>query len=645
MYRKNNFNTYILTGLLLLTLMVAGFADVPRTMYVFNASAETISKINLETNAITRDLFPTGQVPNQIVIHNEMMYVVNSTTADIQVINPRQDTQVERTITLEPGDNPWFMAFTGATKAYVTNWNDNSVSVVDVAAGNILKRIPVGERPQGLMVVGNQAFVANTGYVGLGEPFGQASVSIIDTRTDSVTHTLDVPVNAQDFSVDPYGRIHVLCSGDYADQTGQIAVLDLYTGPYWDTPAVVDTIEIGSNPGDLVITNDGKGYCVAWGNGIKGFLLEYDALAGTVLHSADNPIPVGPNVSRLLYDRLENVLWIPYMREWGGDGFIQKFDLATGEISWVSGVVGNGTQGLAILEPLADTDPGADGVASFSPGTGAGLGQSYFPYNVLGNPDPNPAISAYNASSIPQEILSLGHGGEIVLEFTDNYIHNGAGVDFTVFENVFLMMGTNEPFIEAAIVSVSQDGENFVTFPYDTATYAGLAGVSPTTDTQHPTDPAVSGGDSFDLADLGLDWVKFVKLTDLGDIKKEGEWNGDFDLDAVVAVNSREGEPSRVTNHITQPLDFTLNQNYPNPFNPTTTIEFSLAKTANVKINIYNLQGQRIRTLVQQKYSAGQFSVQWDGRNDQGKAVASGIYLYKMETNAFSTARTMILLK
>ena len=557
--------------------------------------------------------------------------------------NFHNDRQVLKTISLDAGNNPWYMAFVGRNKAYVTNLKDNSVSVVDVETGTVLKNITVGTGPEGILVSGNKAFIANTGYAGWGQPYEQATVSIIDVLVDSVTHTLEVPTNAQDVALDPNGRIHVVCAGNYADIPGKIAVIDLYTGPYWDTPAVVDTIEIGSTPGDIVITPSGKGYCVAWGNGTNGFLYSYDALADTVIHGADSPILIGPNVMRVLYDGKENVLWIPYMTEWGGDGFAQKFDVESDSVIWTSGVLGNGTMALAILEPILDSDPWADVVESFTPGAGTGFGQNYFPGNVLGPPDPDPGISPNNPSSKPQELLSLGHSGEIILQFTDNKIFNGDGVDFTVFENAFISWD-GSVFMEAGIVSVSQDGENWYQFPYDTTDMSGLAGVTPTDDNQNPTDPAVSGGDQFDLADLGLEWASYVKITDLGDIYQEGQWNGDFDLDAVVAVNSQVTSVDKYV-EAAQPVQFTLHQNYPNPFNPETIIKFSTDEVGLIELKVFNTLGQEIKTLINEVKNKGTYQVVWNGKDNAEKSVVSGLYFYQLKSGNLNQIRKMTLIR
>ena len=93
------------------------------------------------------------------------------------------------------------------------------------------------------------------------------------------------------------------------------------------------------------------------------------------------------------------------------------------------------------------------------------------------------------------------------------------------------------------------------------------------------------------------------------------------------------------------PQDFTLKQNYPNPFNPTTTIEFSLNRKTDVKLSIYNMMGQSVKTLQQGKLAAGTYSYIWDGRNQLNQKIASGTYLYQLQTDERVLVNKMILLK
>ena len=93
------------------------------------------------------------------------------------------------------------------------------------------------------------------------------------------------------------------------------------------------------------------------------------------------------------------------------------------------------------------------------------------------------------------------------------------------------------------------------------------------------------------------------------------------------------------------PLVTKLNQNYPNPFNPETTINYSLKENAKVSINIYNIKGQKVRTLIKDKLEAGDYSIIWNGKNDNNKPVSSGIYFYKHKTSKYENTKKMILLK
>jgi hypothetical protein len=88
-----------------------------------------------------------------------------------------------------------------------------------------------------------------------------------------------------------------------------------------------------------------------------------------------------------------------------------------------------------------------------------------------------------------------------------------------------------------------------------------------------------------------------------------------------------------------------LFQNFPNPFNPLTTIEYSVSTAGSARIAIFNANGQRVRLLVRENKSPGRYRVIWDGRNDPGALVASGIYFYRLEVGTYSSVRKMMVLR
>ncbi len=88
-----------------------------------------------------------------------------------------------------------------------------------------------------------------------------------------------------------------------------------------------------------------------------------------------------------------------------------------------------------------------------------------------------------------------------------------------------------------------------------------------------------------------------------------------------------------------------LGKNYPNPFNPETTIQFSIANKEETELIVYNVKGQRVRTLIKDKLEAGKYTIRWQGENDTGKQVSSGVYFYKLKAGDFSSVQKMLLLK
>jgi hypothetical protein len=95
----------------------------------------------------------------------------------------------------------------------------------------------------------------------------------------------------------------------------------------------------------------------------------------------------------------------------------------------------------------------------------------------------------------------------------------------------------------------------------------------------------------------------------------------------------------------TLPDDFTLQQNYPNPFNASTVIEFDLPERSRAVLDIFNVAGSRVVTLLDRELAAGTHRVTWDGRTSSGDVAASGVYIYRLATDQNVQSKKMMLLK
>jgi DNA-binding beta-propeller fold protein YncE len=630
---------FLVAALLFVTFRVEA-QRVPRSLYVENNLGRTLSAIDLESGRIQQNVLTLGQIPNDLLAYRDRLFVVNSQPPEVWVVDV-PSRQVTKRIALPEGSNPYQMALVGSRRAYVSLLVANEIAVLNLADGRIEKRIPVGRAPQAILVdlAENRAYVANTG----GYPdFRPSSISIIDIRNDSVLYSLPVPENAQALSKGPDYRIYVVCSGKWGANAGKLCILDPWAPPKYE-PAIVDTILLGGFPGDVAVTPEGLVFVSDWGDERNGFLYVYDASRGEVIHSATNPIRVGKGAGKLLYDTAENVLYVSNF----ADDTVQRLDPASGTVL-ATIRVGDGAHALAITEAVELHDPWADEVVEFTPGSPwSRFGYAFFPDNVLGPPTPSSAVNAYSPSNRADEILSLGHGGQITLAFTDNVVVDEEGPDFTIFENCFISPWIGGPFVEAATVSVSQDGVTWLTFPYDTLTYEGLAGAHPVRDPLHSTDPQLSGGDQFDLAVVGLSWIRYVRITDLGDVWREGPFNGDFDLDAVVAIHSRDEIPSTAAAEQASvpPRSPWLSPAYPNPFNASTRLRFYLPSPAVLKLEILDSRGRLVTCLCDGSAEAGEHWISWDGRDACGKAVPSGIYLARFTTSNVRLCEKLVLMR
>ena len=274
--------------------------------------------------------------------------------------------------------------------------------------------------------------------------------------------------------------------------------------------------------------------------------------------------------------------------------------------------------------------------------------EAYFTNNLiinagfLGSPTDNPPA-----------IIEIGALGQ-------DYIDSGY-VQVVVVDN-------NNYYIDPSLVSTQPDSVNQVPL-YDSTTAALVAQFSTGTnnieeDVQFTTAPnlptdvitswydnAVAPEDKTDMDDGGggprpqqgvpvqspFDFAYANTFTSYT-ASSSGEQIGSLTwFGTTVGVN--EGVGSNL------PENYTLFQNYPNPFNPTTTIGYKISKASNVSLIIYNSLGQVVKTLINANQSAGNYNVRWNGTNEFGTKVTSGIYFYRLNTNEYTNVKKMIMLK
>jgi len=142
---------------------------------------------------------------------------------------------------------------------------------------------------------------------------------------------------------------------------------------------------------------------------------------------------------------------------------------------------------------------------------------------------------------------------------------------------------------------------------------------------------------------MNIEWKLYFLKNALKDVK-EGKWLSfqelERKLDSLISTGVEE-----IQGDATLPDKFTLLQNYPNPFNPFTKIEFLLEKPSWVTVDIYNILGKKVKRILEQRLKAGNYAIDWDGKDEKGNEVSSGIYFYRVQAGSIAQTRKMVLLR
>ena len=219
------------------------------------------------------------------------------------------------------------------------------------------------------------------------------------------------------------------------------------------------------------------------------------------------------------------------------------------------------------------------------------------------------------------------HGAEAVVNWK-SYPKTGVSVDNLVPTAPTSLTATPE----ASQIALSWDespDEDFNYFSIRRGESAGFNAANPASEIGTTTDP------SYLDATIENDKTYYYRVVAFDFNANQGDLSDEVSATVTNIDN----------NGLALPETYALYQNYPNPFNPSTTIKFDLPEQANVSIVVYNILGSKVRTLYNDARVAGSHQIVWDGMNDQGIRVTSGVYIYTIKAGTFVESKKMTLMK
>ncbi len=307
-------------------------------------------------------------------------------------------------------------------------------------------------------------------------------------------------------------------------------------------------------------------------------------------------------------------------------------------------------------------------------GSGMVFAYSYQPQGQGNVPEPGDSLLVYFMNDAGSWVLVRGYPGRAVQPFQQevidlasapggggSYFHSQFQVRFRSIGSVSMITPNDDWFVDnvflgapAPLISASQDTLFFgVTFVDSTSTLEmsvynlGLDSLA-VSEILSPGSEFGADPGSFSLAAGGTQLLT-VSFTPAQAGLRTGALrmvSNDPSQDTLTIHVQGIGEAITGLDELAGlPRQYRVSRNYPNPFNPVTVIQYDLPYPSAVSLVVYNLLGQQVRSLVGQQQPAGRYSVAWDGRNDAGDAVASGIYLYRFEAGPYRKMQKMILVK
>ena len=358
----------VATALMHLTVAAPAANEVQNLAVVVNALANpelgistSLSIVDLDEpdieRAVENEIIPLGLYPNDIEIQSHLGYVVNSGNDNVQIVDLRNRVNVG-TIPIGEGTLPQKIAFASDSKAYITCNGTNDIRVVDVKARSVINTIPGGLKPTGITIINDKAYVTNSAFEvdGFNVTYKDSSVTVIDTRTDTVLTTIDVPTNATGITNDGESKVLMISTGDYATILGNLVIIDA------TRDEVEKVVSLRSTPASSLVINSMKHVFLTSGDGFftNLGLMVYDLVREKWIRDRNHALADFAGGTGLAVDSNDNIyVAVP---DWTGARLDELHVMAPNETLDRTYRVGAGASFVAIAQiqpietPLVDVN-------------------------------------------------------------------------------------------------------------------------------------------------------------------------------------------------------------------------------------------------------------------------------------------------
>ena len=668
-------------AMIILTIIFGfSFAEA-KEMFVINSNSKTLSRINLETFAVNNTFAAIGNMGYGMALHGDNLYLVDSTDNNITVISSLNGNKLGEVWL--PESNP--MALTIHNDyVYVTGWESKYLfrihidKISNTNPNPHLEMLEVGDGPEHMFVTGNKMYVSLTAYESE-VVIGDGYVAVVNLETFTLIGHIPVGMNPASMIMDTRGYVHVLSRGNYYDIKSNIVTFDSATRE------IKKTTELDASYYSIQYGPGGLAYIAhSW---TVGFIA-YDPLTYNVIGREWDFIEDTNGGDIFGYDLTYCDKYIyTITAAYGPSGLGSQLCIYSHNFEPVNKLtLAYGSTSMVIKYP-PPSQKDHDLVAENLTGT------ETLPVSQLAEFN----FTVKNAGLNDAEDFAIK-----LMQF----IEGGNDVEIDKIENLTLKAGKKEDFyftwspmtadtfkLYAVIVyEEDENPENNKSSIHTIVVESGQSVLPPTNVVALINDyelviswNAPNNEESYSIVynvfralDVATkEWVNVasdITATTCKDSVWDDLVDGNYVYSVIAVYNIddtevlsdravsepiKKGDPDKESDNIIIPANATLYANYPNPFNPTTTIKFVISggrlteqeaplfhiNNIPVTIDIFNIKGQKICNLVNGTFSAGEYNVVWNGKDDNGVSVGCGIYFYRMNTAGFSATKKMVLIK